>query len=101
MTAYYDVALLIPADKTLAEVFDILGALDELEVMIDYTSIEFGKDKMSFEALHPDRLSPEQLESSGVKIDWDTMSEWDIEEEERNVHLQMPVMRTQRMAAPG
>ena len=81
MTTYYDVALLIPADKTLAEVFDILGALDVLEVMIDYTSIEFGKDTMSFEGQYPDGLSPEQLESSGVEIDWDTMSEWDIEEE--------------------
>lgn len=81
MTTYYDVALLIPADKTLAEVFDILGALNELEVVIDYISIEFGTDGMSFEGQYPDELSPEQLESSGAKIDWDTMSEWDIEEE--------------------
>ena len=77
---YYDAALFIPGDKTVAETSAIIERLNDLEVCLDFTTFVFRDDAVYFEVEYPETVSVEQLEGTGAKLDLETMSDWDIEE---------------------
>ena len=84
----YDIALFVKGERTLSELFDIFEKLDDMDVSIDYGNLQFQYDGLLLEATYPEEMGDieSRLNSIGVEIDWDTMTEWmceqDSEEEE-------------------
>lgn len=77
---WYDIALHIPGDRTLAEVHTILDKLDDMGVEVDYGSLEFEDNGLFFEARYLEKigLTLDDFEKiDGLELDWDTMAEWD------------------------
>ncbi len=76
--AYYDVALYVRADTTLAQLYVILDRLEDMGIGVDYASFDFEDNGLFFDArdYSEDPDLEGALEAIGVGIDWDTMAEW-------------------------
>lgn len=88
MSEYYDLPLLFDSDRTLHELKAIFDTLDHLDAWINYTSLEVDQDYTYFEIQYPKRQEKqligwiEEMKDQGLKIDYDTISEWGTEVEE-------------------
>lgn len=78
-------ALLIDSDRTLHELNAIFETLDHLDAWINYLSMEIGADYTYFEIQYTKKNEKkilkyiEEMKQYGLKIDYDTMSDWAIE----------------------
>lgn len=76
-----DVALFIPSTVTLGRLHELLDALEDHAIYVDYSSLEFASDGLYCDA--KTRIS-EGLETiikeigDDISLDWDTMAEWDV-----------------------
>lgn len=77
----FDVALFIPHTVTLGRLHELLDALDDHDIYVDYSSLEFASDGLYCDA--KTRIS-DGLETiikdigDDISLDWDTMAEWDV-----------------------
>ena len=77
----YDIALAISPDVTIARLAEIAQALDDLDVWLNWSTLEVDKDGASIEGQYPDTTEWAELEAGidaigGVAVDHDTMAEW-------------------------
>lgn len=78
---YYDLAFYIPATVTLARVKEILDDLGDMEVEVDYDTMEFLEQGLCFMSEYDSRsCSYEDIETycknGDLIVDWDTMADW-------------------------
>ena len=86
MTEYYDVALFINSKANLKTVHGIFNALEDEEIYVIPTSLDFQNDALYFEAQTPYEDVTEIIDRihrdwGWIKIDWDTMRDWEPETE--------------------
>ena len=81
----YDVALFFPNHVTLERMSELLSELYDSLIFVDYATLEFEEDGLYCEAKTPHANAEEIVNEIGngdVIVDWDTMSEWEIAEED-------------------
>lgn len=81
----YDVALFFPNHVTLERMSELLTELYDSLIFVDYATLEFEEDGLYCEAKTPHANAEEIVEEIGngdVIVDWDTMSEWEVAEED-------------------
>lgn len=81
----YDVALFFPNHVTLERMSELLTELYDSLIFVDYATLEFEEDGLYCEAKTPHANAEEIVNEIGngdVIVDWDTMSEWEIAEED-------------------
>lgn len=81
----YDVALFFPNHVTLERMSELLSELYDSLIFVDYATLEFEEDGLYCEAKTPHANAEEIVEEIGngdVIVDWDTMSEWEVAEED-------------------
>ena len=84
---YDDVALFVNGDCSLSTFSEIISALSDAEIEVDFTELEFDFNGTYFDASYPHGMSIEDEikkihnDLGFIEIDWDTMAEWDPVEE--------------------
>ena len=81
----YDVALFFPNHVTLERMSELLSELYDSLIFVDYATLEFEEDGLYCEAKTPHANAEEIVEEIGngdVIVDWDTMSDWEVAEED-------------------
>lgn len=77
----FDVALFIPSTVTLGRLHELLDALDDHDIYVDYSSLAFASDGLYCDAK---TRTSEGLETiikeigDDISLDWDTMAEWNV-----------------------
>ena len=84
MTEYYDLALFIDSKANLKTVHGIFNALEDEDILVNPTTLDFQNDGLYFEAQTPHEDVTEAVDRvhrdwGWIRIDWDTMRDWDIE----------------------
>lgn len=83
----HDVALFVPNHVTLKRMNELLTELYDSLIYVDYATLEFKEDGLYCEAKTPDVNIEEIVDEIGngdVIVDWDTMSDWEVAEEEED-----------------
>lgn len=77
---YYDVALFFPSHVTLKRLNELIGVLDDNDIDIDYSTLEFADDGLCCDAktYREDVIEYIETLADDVLLDWETMNEWDI-----------------------
>ena len=81
----YDVALFFPNHVTLKRMSELLSELYDSLIFVDYATLEFEEDGLYCEAKTHHANTEEIVDEIGngdVIVDWDTMSDWEVAEEE-------------------
>ena len=79
---YCDVALFIDGMANLRTVSSIFKALNDADIYEDYSTLEFAREGLYFEAKTDKEYIEEDIEKirkdwGWLKIDWETMNEWE------------------------
>ena len=81
----YELVLFIPGGVSLTRTKEILEKLDDLDIEVDYGSLDFQDNGLFIDAGFSSDIDniEETINSIGdIEIDWDSMADWDCWPEE-------------------
>ena len=81
MSKDYAIALFVPSNVTLGRLYEMLDKLADLDIDLDYDTIELQDNGMAFECQMSEEIEDleekiKAIANGDMMIDWDTMSGW-------------------------